>query len=73
MDQNYKLWGVLFVPKCKILREFSNAMFVLFGGVTAQKPTKRSHFIDAEAIQRTFKIFNVTTTYALLIKLITNM
>ena len=73
MDQNYKLWGVQFEPKCKILRDFSNAMFVLFGGVTAQKPTKRGHFMDAEAIQKTLKIFNVTTTYALLIKLTTNM
>ena len=91
MNQNCKIRCVSFEPKFKILKDFSNTVFVLFetgldllwskfqqdqtifGAVKAQKITKRGHFMDAKLIQKTLKIFNFTTTYAILIKLTTDI
>ena len=76
-----------FVPKCKILKYFSETVFFLlqivsgkvsssqtiFGGVRAQKITKMGHFMDTEPTQNTLKIFDVTTTYAIVMKLTTDI
>ena len=40
-------------------------------GVRAQKPTEKYYFVDAEAIRKTLKIFNLTTTNAILTRLTT--
>ena len=42
-----------------------------FGGVRAQKPPKKGHFMDAASVWKTLKILNLTTTNAILMKLIT--
>ena len=44
-----------------------------FGGVRAQKPPKKDHFMDAESVCKTLEILNLTTTNAILMKLITVM
>ena len=79
---------VSFEPKFKILKDFSNTAFALledylcskcqqdltiFGGVRAQNPQKGGHFMDAESIRKTLKMFTFTTTTAILIKLTTNI
>ena len=40
-------------------------------GEQGSKNPKKGHFMDAESIQETLKIFNLTTTYAILMKLTT--
>ena len=39
--------------------------------VKTQKPPKKSHFVDAESVSKTLKIFNSTTANAILMKLTT--
>ena len=41
----------------------------IFVGVRVQKIPKRGHFMDTESIQKTLKILNFTTTYAIPMKL----
>ena len=41
----------------------------IFVGVRVQKIPKRGHFMDTESIQKTLNILNFTTTYAILMKL----
>ena len=36
-------------------------------------PPKKGHFMDAESVQKTLKIYNLTTTYGILVKLTTIM
>ena len=74
-----------FEPKIKIWKDFSNSVYLIgdylwskfqqdqaiFGGVRVQKIPKRGHFMDAEPIQKTLKIFNFTTAVAILMKLTT--
>ena len=43
----------------------------IFWGVSAQKPRKKGHFMDAESVRKTLKTFNSTTTNAILMKLTT--
>ena len=76
-----------FEPKFKTLKDFSNTVCLIrdfiwsklqqdqtiFGGIRAQKATKRGHFMDAESIQKILKIFELTTTYAILMKLTTDI
>ena len=45
----------------------------IFGGERAQKPPKWGHFMDAASPQQHFKIYNLTTTNAILMKLTTIM
>ena len=73
-----------FTVKFKILKDFLNTMFFHWTvplvkvsarpssvwGVRAQKTLKRGRFMDAESIQKTF---NFTTTYAILMKLTTDI
>ena len=42
-----------------------------FGGVRAQKRPKKGHFVDAESVRKTLENFNLATTNAILMKLIT--
>ena len=68
---------ISFKPKFKILKDFSNTVFISgsfcktkqYLGERAQAIPKRGHFIDAESKQKTLKIFNFTTTYAILMKI----
>ena len=46
---------------------------VIFAGERAQKRPKRGHFMDAASPQKHFKICNLTTTNAALMKLTTIM
>ena len=46
---------------------------VIFAGERAQKPTKKSHFMDAALPRKHLKIYNLTTTNAALMKLTTTM
>ena len=67
------------------LKDFLNTVFVFIsaqnfskiekylGEKGSKKSPKRGHFMDAESIQKTLNIFNLTITYAILIKLSTNM
>ena len=41
----------------------------IFGGVRAQKPPKKGHFLDAESVHKTLRIFNLTNTNCRLMKL----
>ena len=43
------------------------------GGVSAQKPPKKSYFVDAESVRKTLEIFNLTIANAILMKLTTVM
>ena len=75
---------ILFEPKFKILKDFSNTVFLIgdylwskfqqdqtiFGGVRAQKISKSAYFMDSESIQKEM-IFDFTTIYAILMKLTT--
>ena len=45
----------------------------IFGGVRAQKFPERYHIMDTESIQKTWKILNFTTAYAILMKLTTDI
>ena len=41
--------------------------WTIFGRVRSQKPPKRDYFVDAASVRKTWKIFNFTTTNAILI------
>ena len=43
------------------------------GEVRAQKPPKKGYFVDAESVGKMFKIFNLATINAMLMKLATIM
>ena len=43
------------------------------GGVRAQKPPKKCYFVDAKAVRKTLKIFNLTTSSAIVMKRTTIM
>ena len=45
----------------------------IFGGEKAQKPPKRSHFMDAASPRKHLKIYNLTIANATLMKLTTIM
>ena len=47
--------------------------WTIFGGLRAKKPLKMGHFMDAESRLKALKIFNLTTTNAILMKLTTIM
>ena len=42
-------------------------------GVRVQTPPKKGSFVDAESVRKILEIFNLTTTNAILMKLITIM
>ena len=44
-------------------------MGLFFGEQGLKSPHKKDHFMDAELVRKTLKIFNLTTTYAILMKL----
>ena len=41
--------------------------------VRPQKPVEKGYFVDAKSVRQTLKIFNLTTTNAILVKLTTIM
>ena len=41
--------------------------------VRPQKPAEKGYFVDAKSVRQTLKIFNLTTTNAILVKLTTIM
>ena len=41
----------------------------IFGGVRAQNLPKKGHFMDAESVRKTWKIYNLTIENSILIKL----
>ena len=43
------------------------------GGVKAQKPPKKSSFVDGELVRKILEMFNLTTANAILTKLTTIM
>ena len=43
------------------------------GGVRSKKSPKWDNFMDVESIGKTLQVFKFTTTYAILMKLTTNM
>ena len=43
------------------------------GGVRSKKSPKWGDFMDVESIRKTLQVFKFTTTYAILMKLTTNM
>ena len=45
----------------------------LLGEVRTQKTLKKVHFMDAESVRKALKVFNLTTTNAILMKLTTKM
>ena len=45
--------------------------WTIFGGVRAQNPPKKNHFMDAKSLRKTLKLFNLTTTNSVLMKLTT--
>ena len=47
--------------------------WTIFGGVRAQKPPKKGHFVDAESVLKTLKVFDLTNTNSILMKLTTIM
>ena len=55
-------------PLVKISARLNN----IWGSKSPKHP-KRGHFMDAQSIQKTLNIFNCTTTYAILMKVTTNM
>ena len=67
-----------FEPKFKILKDFSNTVFFLLETTYGKSFSKIkqylgaheiAHFMDTESFQKTLKIFNFTTTYAILMRL----
>ena len=42
-------------------------------GSKAQKPPKKGHLVDAESVLKTLKVFNLTNTNSILMKLTTIM
>ena len=88
LDLKCKLWVHLFFMKTQIIQIFFKECLLFrrvylwrelrqystkFGGVMAQKPSKKDHFMEAESTLKTLKTFNLTTTNAILIKLTTIM
>ena len=45
--------------------------WTIFGGVRAQNTPKKNHFMDAKSLRKTLKLFNLTTTNSVLMKLTT--
>ena len=85
MEQNCKLWVPSIYSKIQDLEGFFKHYVFFYWtlplvkvsarpssvwGVRAQKTLKRGHFMDAESIQKTF---NFATTYAILMKLTTDI
>ena len=78
---------LLFTLKFKILKDFSNTLFALlettFGqnfskieqylGEKGHKKPKSGHFMDVESIRKNLKIFKITTTNAIQMKLATDI
>ena len=73
-----------FEPKFKVLKDFSNAVFSYYrlpmvkvsarsNNIWGSEGPKRCQFMDTESWQKTLKIFNFTTTYAILMKLTTDI
>ena len=81
MDQNFGY--VSFEPTFKIPKDFSNTVFVLlettftkkiqrdrtiFQEVKTPQKIQIGHFMNAESLRKTLKIFNFTATYVILMK-----
>ena len=45
----------------------------IYGGVRAQKLSKNGHLMDAELVRKHLKIYNLTTTHAILMSFATIM
>ena len=84
--KNVKFGCILFEPKFTISKDSSNNVFFLsedylwskyqqdrliIGWVGPKTPPKRDHFMAAESIRKTLKMFNYTTKNAILMKLTT--
>ena len=84
LNQKCKFWIRRFSTKLESFKKFSNKVFVYlsatfgenfgkigscFGGVRTQQPPKKGYFMDAESVRKTLKTYNLTTTYAILMKL----
>ena len=84
LDQKWKLCVRPFFMKTQILQMFFKKTFCLleyylwwelwqywtiFGGVRAQKPPKKGHFMDAGIVRKTLKTFKLTIANAILMKL----
>ena len=88
LDQTCKFWLYAVSVKIWIFERFLKHCFSLleyylwwkfnqnrtiFGGVRVTKPPKLGHYMDAGSVQKTLKIYNLTITHAILIKLTTIM
>ena len=88
LDQKVQTLRRLFFMKTWILQVFFKQCFCLleyylwwefrqhwtiFVGVRAQKPSRKGHIMDTESLRKTLKIFNLTSTNAILMKLTTIM
>ena len=88
MDQNCKFWVRPSSVKIQIFERFFKHCVCLIGRLPlvkisaklnniwesrTQNPLQRDPLIDAESIRKTLKVFNFTTTKAILMKLITDI
>ena len=85
LDLKCKLWMRPFSIKTRILQKknLKHSFYLLeyylwwkcwrnwtiFGGARTQNPPKRTHFMNAELVSKTLKIFNFTTRNTIVIKL----
>ena len=63
---------MFFFVRVLILVRISAILDYIWGS-KGQKPPKKGYFINAESVRKTLETFNLTTTYAILIKLTTIM
>ena len=88
LDQKWKLWVSSASVKSWTFQRFLKQCFcfleyymwwkfwqnlAIFGGVRAKNLPKKGHFIDAESVRKTLKIYYLTSKNAILIKLTTIM
>ena len=86
LDQKCKLWVSPVSVKIWVFQRFLKHCFCFlntacgeniskiwkfWGGIRAQNLPKKGHFMDAESVQKTLKIYNLTIKNAMLIKLTT--
>ena len=73
-QQNFKLWVKIYWHVLSDLEPQNwKILEPKFGEVRTQKPPKRGHFMNAKLVSKMFKIFNLTTTNVIVMKLTTIM
>ena len=75
LHSKFKIFGRFFKSWFSLHETYLRWKFqqdwIIFGGLRAQTPPRKDHFMDAESVQKTLKILNLTTTDVILMKLTT--